>query len=208
MKKHRVRRIWARLAAGLTALTAVLAVLIFAFPGESGACEDVSDGELLRRAAGAALADSTFSIRCEEINGWLSRHSDGELSVWAGEKPDQLCFSLPVSVGPFSARANGCVQIKEEDGCLTGTVQSVFLGALPVSPAWALSKAPLPDFVAVQGQTLTVALPSLSLGALGISASLSVVSCSYENGVFRIKTDPALSLLGQTLEGLLQMALG
>ena len=87
-------------------------------------------------------------------------------------------------------------------------MQSVFLGALPVSPAWALSKAPLPDFVAVQGQTLIVALPSLSLGALGISASLSVVSCSYENGVFRIKTDPALSLLGQTLEGLLQMALG
>ena len=127
MKKHRMRRIWARLAAGLTALAAVLAVLVFAFPGESGACEDVSSGELLRRAAGAALADSPFSIRCEEINGWLSRHSDGELSVWAGEKPDQLCFSLPVSVGPFSARANGCVQIKEEDGCLTGTVQSLSL---------------------------------------------------------------------------------
>ncbi len=124
------------------------------------------------------------------MNALLETYVEPGVSLSQGSREDTCQVTLPVHMGPFTVWVQGEAAFTMQNGQGTVTVQSLWAGALPLSPDLVLPLLPLPDSGAGKGRTLTIDPPRLSVPGLGFGG----VAGGNRLYTGRQRTDPVLSL--------------
>ena len=84
------------------------------------------------------------------------------------------------------------------------------MGKLPLPTSFVLSmaKEKLPENVTVDGDTLVLQTPRLSLEDQGLDVSLGVTNVRIENGEFVLETDGVTDALKQLMQGFVNQLFG
>ena len=150
-------------------------------------------------AASAALQGGTLTLSFSQVNALLETYVEPGVSLSEGSCDDTCWLTLPVHMGPFTIWVQGEAAFTMQNGEGTVTVQSLWAGALPLSPDLVLPLLPLPDSVQATGRTLTIDPPRLSVPGLPVSVALPVETVSIQGDSVQIRFSSLPSVAGDLL---------
>ena len=160
---------------------------------------EVSVSEIGGDAASAALQGGTLTLSFSQVNALLETYVEPGVSLSEGSCDDTCWLTLPVHMGPFTIWVQGEAAFTMQNGEGTVTVQSLWAGALPLSPDLVLPLLPLPDSVQATGRTLKIDPPRLSVPGLPVSVALPVETVSIQGDSVQIQFSSLPSVAGDLL---------
>ena len=160
---------------------------------------EVSVSEIGGEAASAALQGGTLTLSFSQVNALLETYVEPGVSLSQGSCDDTCWLTLPVHMGPFTIWVQGEAAFTMQNGEGTVTVQSLWAGALPLSPDLVLPLLPLPDSVQATGRTLKIDPPRLSVPGLPVSVALPVETVSIQGDSVQIQFSSLPSVAGDLL---------
>ena len=160
---------------------------------------EVSVSEIGGEAASAALQGGTLTLSFSQVNALLETYVEPGVSLSEGSCDDTCWLTLPVHMGPFTIWVQGEAAFTMQNGEGTVTVQSLWAGALPLSPDLVLPLLPLPDSVQATGRTLKIDPPRLSVPGLPVSVALPVETVSIQGDSVQIQFSSLPSVAGDLL---------
>lgn len=160
---------------------------------------EVSISDIGGEAALAALQGDTLTLSFSQVNALLETYVEPGVSLSQGSREDTCWLTLPVHIGPFTIWVQGEAAFTLQNGQGTVTVQSLWAGALPLSPDLVLPLLPLPDLVQAKGRTLAVELPRFSVPGLPVSVELPVETVSIQGDSVQIRFSSLPSVAGDLL---------
>ena len=160
---------------------------------------EVSVSEIGGEAASAALQGGTLTLSFSQVNALLETYVEPGVSLSEGSCDDTCRVTLPVHMGPFTVWVQGEAAFTMQNGEGTVTVQSLWAGALPLSPDLVLPLLPLPDSVQAKGRTLKIDPPRLSVPGLPVSVALPVETVSIQGDSVQIQFSSLPSVAGDLL---------
>lgn len=160
---------------------------------------EVSVSEIGGEAASAALHGGTLTLSFSQVNALLETYVEPGVSLSRGSCEDTCWLTLPVHMGPFTIWVQGEAAFTMQNGEGTVTVQSLWAGALPLSPDLVLPLLPLPDSVQATGRTLKIDPPRLSVPGLPVSVALPVETVSIQGDSVQIQFSSLPSVAGDLL---------
>lgn len=160
---------------------------------------EVSISDIGGEAALAALQGDTLTLSFSQVNALLETYVEPGVSLSQGSREDTCRVTLPVHIGPFTIWVQGEAAFTMQNGEGTVTVQSLWAGALPLSPDLVLPLLPLPDSVQATGRTLKIDPPRLSVPGLPVSVALPVETVSIQGDSVQIRFSSLPSVAGDLL---------
>lgn len=150
-------------------------------------------------AALAALQGDTLTLSFSQVNALLETYVEPGVSLSRGSREDTCRVTLPVHMGPFTIWVQGEAAFTMQNGQGTVTVQSLWAGALPLSPDLVLPLLPLPDSIKAKGRTLKIDPPRLSVPGIPFSVALPVETVSIQGDSVQIRFSSLPSVVGDLL---------
>ena len=169
-------------------------------------------GELIQ----GTIMGTEIRATAEEVNQYLAylgeqpgHETMKEMVLRIGED-NLLDVWMPVTYKWIHGTAH-CridVQYKGETICLHVTEAQMGKLPLPTSFVLSMAKEKLPENVTVDGETLILQTPRLSLEEQGLDVSLGVTNVRIENGEFVLETDGVTDALKQLMQGFVNQLFG
>lgn len=160
---------------------------------------EVSIRDIGGEAALAALQGDTLTLSFSQVNALLETYVEPGVSLSQGSREDTCRVTLPVHMGPFTVWVQGEAAFTLQNGQGTVTVQSLWAGALPLSPDLVLPLLPLPDSIQAKGRTLIIDPPRLSVPGIPFSVAWPVETVSIQGDSVQIRFSSLPSVAGDLL---------
>lgn len=160
---------------------------------------EVSIRDIGGEAALAALQGDTLTLSFSQVNALLETYVEPGVSLSQGSREDTCRVTLPVHMGPFTVWVQGEAALTLQNGQGTVTVQSLWAGALPLSPDLVLPLLPLPDSIKAKGRTLLIDPPRLSVPGIPFSVAWPVETVSIQGDSVQIRFSSLPSVAGDLL---------
>lgn len=160
---------------------------------------EVSISDIGGEAALAALQGGTLTLSFSQVNALLETYVEPGVSLSQGSREDTCQVTLPVHMGPFTVWVQGEAAFTMQNGQGTVTVQSLWAGALPLSPDLVLPLLPLPDSIKAKGRTLIIDPPRLSVPGIPFSVAWPVETVSIQGDSVQIRFSSLPSVAGDLL---------
>lgn len=196
----------------IVAAAGILSWMFLNDPNAGKGLENTQPSEALALTAiQSAATGKEASFSPAEVNGYLAylltrKNSDGSgslkirgaaVTAIQGNTADVY---LPVTYRghPLGITMNLTPSADPANNRLNFQVNSLRVGYLPVSPAWALNLAKnrLPASFTTEGTTLSYALPKMEASAANVTAKLTVSSLRMAEGAMKLGTKTNVSIAG------------